>query len=361
MDQDLGFRRIQRTGRGSYIISLPKEWVLTSELKKGSLLAIKMQEDSSLLMIPRAILEKREESKSNLKEYTVYITQNDASQSIARRIMSLYVVSASSIRIICKDNKIEPEQRTAIKNAAKMLLGSEIISETPKEINIQVFINHPAFPIEHAIRRMYAIATIMDKNAISALKNFDEKLIQDIINSDTDLDRLNLYIVRQLKYGIEHNRFREMGFKSPKEFLGYRIVSKNLENIGDNAVGTAKNILALKKLLDDQTLNLLDLIDEKVYANALKFNSFCHNLLKDSLTALYKRDYHLADEIMSQFMLIGLDLEKDTANLRSYKSIDQNVALVLQLIFDNAKKIMEYGRDIAEVTLNRTVEELSEL
>jgi phosphate uptake regulator len=85
-----------------------------------------------------------------------------------------------------------------------------------------------------------------DIYGVFPLRRIDEDQIQRTIDSDDDLDRLNLYIVRQLKYAIEHNRFKEMEFRSPKEFLGYRIVAKNLENIGDNAVGTAKNISSLK-------------------------------------------------------------------------------------------------------------------
>jgi phosphate uptake regulator len=359
VEKDLGYRRIQRTGRGSYIVSLPKEWVLDSDLKKGSQLAFKIQEDSSLLMVPRNVLEQRLETKSTFNEFTVCITQKDEPQSIERRLKSLYVVSANVIHIRFQAGELTPQQKNAITHTVRTLLGSEIISETPNEISIQVLISHPEFPIENAIRRMLAIATIMDRNAISALTNFDETLLNDVVASDSDLDRLNLYVVRQLKYGIERNMYREMGFRSSKEFLGYRIVTKNIENVGDNAVGTAKNILALKQMIDQELLYLRDPLDEEVYTGVLEFTSFCRRLLEDSLKALFKRDYQIADEIISLFMSTGLELEKEAVNLMLSKRMDPNVTSVLRLVLDNARKMMEYGRDIAEVTLNRTVEEIS--
>ena len=199
----------------------------------------------------------------------------------------------------------------------------------------------------------------MDRNAISTLTNFDEILLNNVIASDSDLDRLNLYVVRQLKYGIERNMYREMGFSSPKEFLGYRIVTKNLENVGDNAVGTAKNILALKQVIDKELLYVSDPLDEELHIGILKFTSFCRRLLEDSLKALFKRDYKTADEIISRFMSTGLELEKEVVNQILSKTMDTNVASVLRLVLDNARKMMEYGRDIAEVALNRTVEEIS--
>ena len=359
MEQDLGYRRMQLTGRGSYIISLPKEWVVTSHLKKGSQLAVIMQEDSSLLLIPRQILEKREERKSSLKDFTIQVSRKDDPQSISRKLMSLYAISADVIRITFNEGALTPEQRTSIKNTVKMLLGSEIIAETSNEIAIQVLINHPSFLIEKAIRRMFAIALTMDQNVISAFKTFDETILHDVITSDNDLDRLNLYVIRQLKYGIEHFLYKDMGFKSPKEFLGYRIVAKNLENVGDNAVGLAKNILAIKTLIDNQTLFLRDPIDEEAWSSVLTFNSFSHGLLEDSLKALFKRDYHLADGIISRFMSTGLELERQAFNLILTKRMDPNVASVLRLFLDSSRKMIEYGRDIAEVTLNRTVEEIS--
>ncbi|MEM2093917.1 MAG: phosphate uptake regulator PhoU [Candidatus Bathyarchaeia archaeon] len=359
-EQDLGYRRIQHTGRDSYIISLPKEWILAIGLKKGDQLAFKTQEDSSLLLVPRKVMEgKIKLTEAAHKEFTVQITSKDDPQSISRRIKSLYAVSADLVRIKFKEGELTHEQRKAIKNTVRMLLGSEIISESPNEISVQILINHPEFPIENAVRRMFAIATAMDMDAFSLLKSFDEQLIQGIISSDEDLDRLSLYVIRQLKYGVEHNLFKEMGFRTPKEFLGYRTVASNLENIGDNAVSTARNFLALKRLINGQILTLTKPIDEEVYTSILELHSFAHRLLDDSLKALFKRDYYLADDVISLFISTGLQLEKNAVNLLFNMKIDPNMASILRLILDNSKKIMEYGRDIAEVTLNRTVEEIS--
>jgi phosphate uptake regulator len=362
VEQDVGFRKIQRTGRESYIISLPKEWMTTIGLTKGDQLAFKIQEDSSLLLVPRKVIEEKDKKKeSSLKEFTIHITPKDDPQSVSRRIRSLYEVGADLIKIGFREGEITSEQKTSIRNTTKTLIGSEIIVESPHEISIQILIEHPKFPIEKAIRRMFAVAKSMDQDAASVLKNLDERQIHGIIDSDDDLDRLNLYVVRQLKYGIEHNLFKEMEFRSPKEFLGYRIVAKNLENVGDNAVGTAKNILFLKKLINDQLLTLIKPIDEEGYSSVLEFHSFCHHLLDDSLKAFFKRDYHLADEIISMFMSTGLQLEKEAVDLLLSKKIDPNAASILRLIIDNSRKTMEYSRDIAEVTLNRTVEEISKL
>ena len=40
------------------------------------------------------------------------------------------------------------------------------------------------------------------------------------------------------------------------------------------------------------------------------------------------------------------------------KKLDPNLASVLRLILDASGRILEYSRNIAEVTLNRTIEEI---
>ena len=117
--------------------------------------------------------------------------------------------------------------------------------------------------------------------------------------------------------------------------------------------------MALKQMTNQEVLYLRDPKYEEVYTDILEFISFCRHLLEDALKALFKREYHVADEIISRFMSTGLDLEKETVNLILSKTLDPNLTSVLRLVLDNARKMMEYSRDIAEVTLNRTVEEIS--
>ena len=64
MEKDLGYRRVQSTGRGSYIISLPKEWVNDLGIAKGSEVAFKLRDDSSLILTPSKMVEEKVSEKS---------------------------------------------------------------------------------------------------------------------------------------------------------------------------------------------------------------------------------------------------------------------------------------------------------
>jgi phosphate uptake regulator len=293
-EKDLGYRRVQRTGRGSYIISLPKGWIQDIGLKKGSEIDFNVQPDSSLTLVPRKLKEKYEEDEhAKFKEYYINVDlEKEDLQYTLRMIKALYVISADILRIHFK--------------------GAEDVSKCKTEI-----------------------------------KNF----------AHHDANRLSLYAVRQLKFGIERNLFRELGFRTPKEFLLYRIIVNDIKNIGENALNIINNLATFQKQIDDQVLFIKEPIDEEVYSQMLNFNSLAHQLFEEATKAMFKRAYNDAEKIITKRGSF-VPLENELIRLMSSKKLDPNVAAILRLMLDSSRRIMDYAQDIAELTLNRTVEEI---
>jgi phosphate uptake regulator len=358
-EKDLGYRRVQCTGRGSYIISLPKEWVQDIGLKRGSEIAFTVQSDSSLALVPRKLKEKDEGSeKTRLKEYYVVVDPKSDSESVYRMTKELYAIGADIIRIHFKSKEDAEKQKTEIKNLARdTFLGSEIIEETPDEITFQILIRHSEFPIEKAVRRMAIVALSANRDAISTLKNRSPEMFQSVVNARNDVDRLALYVVRQLKWGIERNLFRELGFNTPKEFLLYRIAANDIKNIGENALNIVNSLEKFQKMVAGQSLFIKEPIDEEIYSQLLKFNDLAHKLFDEATRAMFKREYKDAEKIISKRQSFTT-LENELITLMSSKKLDPNIAAILRLILDSSRRIMDYSKNMAELTLNRTVEDL---
>jgi phosphate uptake regulator len=327
-------------------------------LKKGSELAFQVQEDSSIILVPRKIMEKRREAeKPKPKEYWILIRTREDPQSVRRKITSLYVVGAGIIHVSFEEGDDLSKYKMVVSNLVRnALLGSEIIDETRNEVTIQILINHAEFPIEKAIRRMAVLALSANREVVSSLKDGDKNLIQSITDMRNDLNRLNLYVIRQLKFGLERNLFKELGFRTPKEFLGYRIVVNEIKNIVDDAVNIANNIAALRKLINEQMLFLREAIDEEVYSQILDFNSSVYQLFEEALKAMFKRNYERADSIISKVESLA-ELESELVTLMSSKKMDPNVSSIFRLILNSSRRVMICAQNIAEVTLNRTIEE----
>jgi phosphate uptake regulator len=358
-EKDLGYRRVQCTGRGSYIISLPKEWVEDLGLTRGSEIAFNIEVDSTLTLVPRKIMEKEgREDASKPKEYYINVDPKETAESTLRMIRALYAIGADIIRIRIKNVPNPVKYKNEIKNLARdNFLGSEVIDETPDEITLQILIKYSEFPIEKAVRRMAIVALAANRDAVAALKDRNLSLFDSVFSSRNDVNRLGLYIVRQLKHGIERNLYRELGFKTPKEFLLYRIAVKDIENIGDNALNVVNSIGSLQKLIDDGTLFIKEPIDEEIYSQLLSFMNRAHEIYNDSIKALFKRDYHDAEKLIEKRDALQ-SLENELIMLMASKKMDPGIASILRLIFDSLRRIMDYSRDMAELTLNRTVEEM---
>jgi phosphate uptake regulator len=96
MERELGYRTVQSTGRGSFIMSLPKKWAQEVGIDKGSQIALKIMKDMSLVLIPRKIEEKRNEKSEISKEYFIKASQRSDAISVCRRLTSLYETEKKS-------------------------------------------------------------------------------------------------------------------------------------------------------------------------------------------------------------------------------------------------------------------------
>jgi len=357
-EKDLGYRRVQSTGRGSYIVSLPKEWVQDTGLKRGSEISFTVQADSSIILVPRKMREKLGYESSKLKEYCISADQKQPLQSTLRMVQALYVISADIIRIHFRNAEHASKCKPEIKNFVRdTFLGAEVIDETSDEITLQILIKHSEFPIEKAVRRMAIIALSANRDAISALKNPSPEHFQSVVNARNDANRLGLYVVRQLKFGIEHNLYRELEFNTPKEFLLYRIIVNDIKNMADNALNIIRNLATFQKLIDDQQLFLKEPVDEEVFLQLLNLNSVAHQLFEEATKALFKRDYNYAESIIAKRGSF-VTLESDLIRLMASKKLDPNISAILRLMLDSSRRILDYAQNTAELTQNRTVEEL---
>lgn len=295
---------------------------------------------------------------SKLKEYYINVDPKESPNSALRLIKSLYAIGADIIHVNFKNVKDRPKFKIEIKNFVRdTFLGAEIIDETPDEITLQILIKHSEFGIEKAVRRMAIVALVANRDAVSSLKDPSTQLFDSVISARNDVNRLGLYIVRQLKYGIERNLYRELGFTTPKEFLLYRMAVNDIENMGENALNIVNHIGAFQKLIDNQTLFVKEPIDEEVYLQLVDYYSQAQQLYEDAVKAVFKRDYKDAEKLISKRDSL-IPLENELVMLLSSKKIDPNVVSILRLIFDSSRRVMDYGRNMAELALNRTVEEL---
>ena len=335
-------RRIQFTGKSTYIVSLPKEWVVSMGLKAGSLVTITRQ-DGSLILTPKGVAK----PATQPTEATITISSGEDPETIVRAIISLYLVGYNSIIIKAREDRISTMQRNLIKELTrKKLVGTEIVSETSNEIRLQVLVSYPELSVENALRRMCIIATSMHNDAMQALKNMDRELAKEVIQLDDEVDRFSFYIIRQLKLAVQNVKIiRDIGLSSPRDCLGYRVIVKFVERMADHAARIAKNVLSLEEKPSESVLQTL-----------YEMSTFAQNLFEDAIKALFKKDYALADQVISKTKAIVALEEKALKEIRS-KTKQTDISSI-RMITESIRRIAEYASDIAEIVLNLNVNQI---
>jgi phosphate uptake regulator len=338
-------RKIQFTGKSTYIVSLPKKWVTSLGLKAGSPITITIQ-DNSLILTPKEMAK----PATQPAEAILTVSSKDDPDTITRAIISLYLVGYNFIIVRTKEERIGTIQRNVIKELTrKKLVGTEIISETSNEIKLQTLASYPELSVENALRRMCIIATSMHSDAIQALKNLDKKLAQEVIQLDDEVDRFSLYIIRQLKVAVQNAKIlKDIGLSSPRDCLGYRVIVKFVERIADHAARIAENILALKEKPNEAVFKILN-----------EMSTLAQNVFEDAIKALFKKDHALADQVISKAKTIATIENKAIKEIQS-KTKQADISNI-RMITESIRRTAEYASDIAEIVLNLNINQIIEI
>lgn len=343
MQEKYETRKIQFTGKSSYIISLPKSWITELGLSRGDLIRITRQNSSNLVLYPpRSQIITRQN-----REATIEIHQSEEPSSITRKLISLYFVGFKTINIIPKSGRLKPSQRLLIKESSRrMLMGSEIIYDSSVCITVQVLINLMELSVEGAFKRMVHLAKSISTDALLAVRENNRELAREVVNMDDEIDRFGFYIIRQLKIAIQNTHMlKEIGFRDARSCLGYRVLVKNIERAGDHAVLIAKDVLEFDNALDSRAIDMLQ-----------KMSIFALGVLDDACLALYKEDHAQAEATITKAAQIA-QYEKELHEIICDMQ-DNEAVFRIRRIADNIKRISEYSVDTAEVVLNMNVEKV---
>ena len=127
--------------------------------------------------------------------------------------------------------------------------------DTPTDLTLQVLLNYPELTVQNALSRMSIIASSMHKEAITSLKKLDYSTAKSVIETDREVNRFGLYIVRLLKLAVSNPRIvKEIGLNSQKDCLGYRLIGKSVERTADHATKIAENTLLIERAPESRIL-----------------------------------------------------------------------------------------------------------
>jgi len=334
-------RRVQVTGRGSYVVSLPKQWVKQARLKRGGRVEFVEQSGVGLLMVP--ITESKVEEDQPRCE--ILISPNATADSVARKIISLYVVGFSTIVLTSDSENLSASVRDVIRYVARRkLVGVELVNESSKSATLQVLLDLPQLLVPDVLRRMSSIMTSMLQDATHSLTIPDPELANQVLKIDDEMDRFSLYIIRQLKWAVQHPLLLgRIGLTAPVECLGYRIITKGVERSADHAARVAKNSMLIGHRMSSTVLKDINTL-----------SGMASRMMQTAIDSLFVGDYELAESVLLDREKIS-SLEAKLVDHLLKEKMPASELSALRLISESLRRIGEYATDISEVVLNLTV------
>lgn len=326
-------RKIQLTGGSTYIISLPIKWVRECGLNSGDTLTLLPQNNCTLLLSADSKIDKKK------SECVIQILQEDNLEDNFRILVSYYLAGYDLIRLVSSKGFHALDRKFFKDVTRQRLIGIEVIEESRNEIVLQSLMNYQELPLTKGLQNMSRLITSMLEDALIALKGHDLELARDIVSRDNEVDRFYLLTVRQLKSAVEDLKFAEkIGVERPRQCLGYRLVTKIIERIGDHVQRIAQQIIMMDATVPEK---------DAVFA----MGTLAQKVFSDSMKALEEMDIKFSNKVVN----LARKFEDYTA-MRNEQGAARCKSEQMVSIIDSLKRISEYSADIAEMSINMSSE-----
>jgi len=321
---------VQVTGGSTFTVSLPKDWATDNGVSAGSVVEFHPEEDS-LLLTPK--------SDSERTEGTLDIGDL-AGDRLTRAVMTMYVSGFDVVRL--EANRIDTDQRRAIREATQSLVGVEVLEETNDSVVLQDLLDSSELSIHNAVTRMRLISESMLEDAVTALIENDDDLAVDVIERDDDVDRLWYVVSRIFRATLRSPRAaKEMGV--PRETcFDYHSSARQLERIADHAGKIAR----LSQSLETPPENVCEAIRE--------LHDDAAEVIDTAMDALFEDESDEATAMANSARAAIGSIDEHTRRIDELlRDLEPQEAQSLGLVIDSLSRSADYGENVAETALQK--------
>jgi phosphate uptake regulator len=316
-------RRIQRTGKSTYTVSLPKSWVKRMGLKRFD--EVQIVEFERGLMVFVGGLEADDEAE-------VAVGQSAEPETVVRLFFSKYLDGYGKIKV--QFNTASPQAIGMLKDCIRRwLVGVEIVEESSTQLVAQCLPMHDKLPVKTSIERMGGITSNMIGDAVTSFLGADEELAKELLKRDDEVDRFYHFVVRQMNIAVKDQRIlKSLNLSSPADCISYALAAKNIERAADHAENICRKVLSIRRAPRQ---------DEKI----VKLSAELVNVFRSSVNSLLTPDVFFADKTLRNAEHLAERIEQLQA-LPGYESSAH------QTVLGSLKRVAEYAADLSETAIN---------
>lgn len=310
------YRKLISFGKSSYVVSLPKSWIVQNKLKKGDL--IYMEEKGSNIL-----LGKEDHQKDNEEKTKLINIDGKSLPRITREVNSSYILNYKTITIKGRELK---DKIKDLQQVFQNLIALEIMEQTSDTIIAKDFLNMEQVSMDELIHKMDVITRTMIKESIN---NIFQDNYENINERDNDVNRLYFLLYRAVLYNLNNplNAIKKFKLNSI-DILNCLFVGFYIEGIADESRRIARFSRHLKFDIKEKTV--LSKFLEKV-------NSYYLETIK----AIYNKDLDLA---------LNLSEKKKELNTELDAIERKNSELNFNNTISRTRRLISYVHNLGRIT-----------
>ena len=243
-------RKIQTTAAGTFIITIPKEWAETLEMKKGDSVSVDLEE-SNIIVTP---MKPRPGVQSSPLDIGLFKSQ----RALELRIISSYIQGHDVTEIVSEDT-MKSEQKKWIRQTVEGLIGVEIAEDYAKKVVLQNLVDPTKFDLNKLIERFSSVSTAIFQDAVRALVEKDPALAQDAFARGNESTKLYRLLMRLALQASNDKTLRaQMGLPNVSSVIVRIIAIRELERISYYAMRIAEHVSALDRRVPEKMVSLIE-------------------------------------------------------------------------------------------------------
>ena len=263
---------------------------------------------------------------------------------LGRCIVGGYILGYEVLEIR-DDTGLDREQTNAVHRAMRQLNGTSIVEQDETTIRLRNFMDVSEASIYVIMRRLSTTVLHMLDSALYGLLQGRPDLLEEVREMEEEVDVLYWLILRQLLTAVEDESTREdIGIESPLHIVGNRTAIKALEEIAD----CIEDIGGIVEDLTDSGHEL----DRDRQERLSDISEFVHAQIETAVESLIGQDIEAAHGVIEDK---GRFQELADPFLEEIE--DHEAELLMHKIVWNLERIVEYSGFLAEIAINRSMEE----
>lgn len=327
-------RKVQLSGGTTYTVSLPKSWAREYGVEAGSLLHLRPEGDGTLVVDAT-------DEDSHERTTRIDVSTYDVAE-IREAVVAAYMIGFDQVTLVDR-NGYTDEARRGVTTVVGDLMGVTVEEMPDTRLVVRSLLDGSQMSVRKSAIQLRLVTLAMQRDAATAIIEDDLHLAERVIERDTEADKIFALLTRYFRQAMVDLQVLKQLDTSRPDLFEYYYVARQFERIADHAEKVATIATNRPGPLDEKSMEAYGPLAER--ARTLVGNT-SNVVLGDADIETAYQSIPKCDELVTEIESYERSHLADGTSSTAYES---------GLLLDSVKRTAEYGSNIAELAIQRSI------